>query len=78
MALTYKTEKVYRFRRYAFGMKVLAAGWFFTSVMIFVAGPRLLSLAAAVASAIVGCFPALLIAAVLDETAERSLVEKGN
>lgn len=76
MKLTYKTDKVYRFRRYAVGMKLVAAGWFFSSAMVFFAGPRLLSLAAAVLSAIVGCFPALLLAAALDEIAENSL-EKG-
>jgi len=76
MKLTYKTDKVYRFRRYGFGMKVLAAGWFFISAMIFLSGPRWLSLASAVLSAIVGCFPALLLAASFDEIAERSL--RGN
>lgn len=73
MKITYKTDKVYRFRRYAAGMKVLAASWLFISAMIFLAGPRWLSFAAAVLSAIVGCFPALLLAASLDEIAERSL-----
>lgn len=70
MALTYKTFRGYRYRRYSVAMKLIAAGWFFTSAMIFFSGPRWLSLASAVLSAIVGCFPALLISAACSEIAE--------
>jgi hypothetical protein len=61
----------YRFRRYAVAMKFVATLWLIYSAMFFFAGESLLTFAGATIMGILGFFPAMLLAAALDEIANR-------
>ncbi len=61
----------YRFRRYAVAMKFIATLWLIYSAMFFFAGESLLTFAGAFIMGILGFFPAMLLAAALDEIANR-------
>lgn len=60
----------YRFRRYAFAMNIVGAGWLVVSSIMFIENPQWLTFAAAICLAFLS-LPAFLIAAALTEVAER-------
>ena len=68
----------YRFRRYAVAMKFVATVWVIYSAMFFFAGESLLTFVGAALMGILGFFPAMLLAAALDDIANTEFANKNN
>lgn len=66
----------YRFRRYAVAMKFVATVWVIYSAMFFFAGESVLTFVGAILMGILGFFPAMFLAAALDDIADKEFASR--
>ena len=66
----------YRYRRYAVAMKFVATVWVIYSAMFFFASESLLTFVGAVIMGVLGFFPAMLLAAAMDDIADTEFANR--
>jgi hypothetical protein len=66
----------YRYRRYAVAMKFVATAWVIYSAMFFFAGESLLTFVGALLTGVLGFFPAMFLAAAMDDIANTEFANR--
>jgi len=66
----------YRYRRYAVAMKFVATAWVIYSAMFFFVGESLLTFVGALLTGVLGFFPAMFLAAAMDDIADTEFANR--